>query len=398
MVHVLATGAVALVFWALVQKTYYQYLNYTFVVATAILHGHLGLSYSEPWLNELIPAAHGMYYSVFPLGAVLAVLPFSLLKDWGIVRTYPVDAAVVLAAAGGFWFAYGLTALRRDFSTPKRLMLALWLVLGTWYFTNLLFAGAWQVALGLAVMGELGALYFSLVDRRPFWAGVFFALAYGNRTEILLTAPLFLAFLVQPEWTRLPDFRQLAKRWWPAIWRFAVIPVILGILTLAYNWLRFHSAADFGYARIPGILKEPWYRHGIFSIYAIPGNFQGMILQGWWLRRSWPYVIPDGFGGSIFLASPFLFLLFRRPRGRRGYYLSAWIAIVLLTVALWLHGDTGGWQFSYRYAMELLPWLLLVFIEWLPAKVRPLEAVLWVLSVGISLYATYLFMWTTLVR
>jgi len=398
MVHVLATGAVALVFWALVQKTYYQYLNYTFVVATAILHGHLGLSYSEPWLNELIPAAHGMYYSVFPLGAVLAVLPFSLLKDWGIVRTYPVDAAVVLAAAGGFWFAYGLTALRRDFSTPKRLMLALWLVLGTWYFTNLLFAGAWQVALGLAVMGELGALYFSLVDRRPFWAGVFFALAYGNRTEILLTAPLFLAFLVQPEWTRLPDFRQLAKRWWPAIWRFAVIPVILGILTLAYNWLRFHSAADFGYARIPGILKEPWYRHGIFSIYAIPGNFQGMILQGWWLRRSWPYLIPDGFGGSIFLASPFLFLLFRRPRGRRGYYLSAWIAIVLLTVALWLHGDTGGWQFSYRYAMELLPWLLLVFIEWLPAKVRPLEAVLWVLSVGISLYATYLFMWTTLVR
>jgi hypothetical protein len=69
-----------------------------------------------------------------------------------------------------------------------------------------------------------------------------------------------------------------------------------------------------------------------------------------------------------------------------------------LTLALWVHGNTGGWQFSYRYGMVLLPWFLLLFVEWLPAKIRPAEVALWALSVAISGWATYLFMWTNFVH
>jgi hypothetical protein len=247
------------------------------------------------------------------------------------------------------------------------------------------------------VLGQLGAIYFSTVRRRPAWAGVMLALALGNRTEVLLSAPVILAFLLRPHWSAGQTWRQFWRASRPDAWSFAAAPVVLLVLTGLYNLARFGSPFDYGYARIPGILNEPWYQHGIFSLTAIPGNFSAMLTQGWHITGSWPFAVPDGFGGSIVLASPFLLLLLRRPRGNPLRWVGALCALVLLTLALWVHGNTGGWQFSYRYGLLLLPWFLLLFVECLDDKVRPVEVALWALSVTISAWATYLFMWTTLV-
>lgn len=393
---VIATALVAVVYWVLLQRHYYQDLNYTFVISSALIHWHLGTSFHPSWLNELVPSAGGAYYSVFPLGAVLSVLPGSLLVESGLLGAYPVNLVVVLVAAGCFAFAYLLTGLHSGIHVTKRMLLAGWLVFGTWFLTNLLFAGAWQIALGFAVLGQLGALYFCTVRRRPLAAGIFLALAVGNRTETILAAPALAALLLQPHW------QGKGKRRLDRLWRdsrrelllFALVPVLLGVLTFAYNQARFGSPLDFGYAHIPGVLNEPWYQHGIFSVHSIPGNVYAMLLQHWHLRHSGPSLVPDGFGGSIILASPFLLLLLRRPRGSRLRSDLAVATLIALTTALWLHGNAGGWQFSYRYAMILLPWFLLLFIEWLPARVTKLELALWMLSVGINVYATWLFMWT----
>src|SRR5437667_12820259 len=86
-----------------------------------------------------------------------------------------------------------------------------------------------------------------------------------------------------------------------------------------------------------------------------------------------PYSQPYPFGCSIFLASPFLFLLFRE--GRR-FKVAAWIAIGLLTAVLWCHGNPGGWQFSYRYAMVLLPWMFLLLVENGLARISAIECAL----------------------
>ena len=45
---------------------------------------------------------------------------------------------------------------------------------------------------GLALLGETAALYFTLVRPSRFIAGAFLALAVGNRTELLMTAPFYL--------------------------------------------------------------------------------------------------------------------------------------------------------------------------------------------------------------
>ena len=231
----------------------------TFRIADALRHGKLGMTETPPdWLNEMVPF-EARYYSVFPLGSVLSLLPLAVLKLVGVIDSFPAAfvAASIAAAAATFFFLLSGSA---NVSSTRRIILSLFPVLATWMWCNLTFAGAWQLALGFAVLGEAGALYFTVVDRRPFLAGVFFAMAFGNRTEVLLTAPIFLYFIIRtnadppliascpsiPECLEPPEplRRQTliekldANR--RAIALFALAPAALGTATLIYNYARFH--------------------------------------------------------------------------------------------------------------------------------------------------------------
>jgi hypothetical protein len=364
------------------------FYDYTLRIAEALLQGRLGLIEEPPThLNEMVPH-DGKWYSVFPLGSVLTMLPIALLKKFGLISNFPGFALAGLLAALTAWLTYSLTE-RYEFSVARRYLLALLPVLATWMWANLAFAGAWHIALGVAVAAQLATLYFLLVKKNYLLAGTCFALAFGNRTEVLLLAPLFFYLI----WRDLP-----APRTWlsalrsPQFRAFAAVPFVLGLATLGYNYTRFGSPADFGYARIPHVLEEEEYRNGIFSLTAIPRNFREMLLTtGFWLDRE-PYFLPTGGGGSIFFFCPYLIFLFRPAARNRHLTWVAVIAIVLLTFVLWCHGNPGGWQFSYRYAMVLLPWMLVILMENSPLRVSVLEWLLFIVSVGINAWGSYLFL------
>jgi hypothetical protein len=392
-------------------------LDYTNQIASALLHGQLGLREKPPdWLNEMIPLGD-RYYSAFPLGAVLSMLPIALLRSAGLIQSFPghVLATVIAGLCVYFFFQ-----LAKAFGAPysalenkplaRRIMLALFPIFGTWTWCNLGFGGAWQIALGLALLGQAAALYFTLVRPSPFIAGAFFALAFGNRTELLITLPLYLYLF----WrgcshgavsqcsgeensscasTQRGGYKMFKTG--PTLIRFLSLPATLALVTAGYNFARFHSIFDFGYMHIPEVAQEPWYEHGLFSIQAIPWNIYTMLFQGFESIDYFPYIIPNGFGCSIFLASPFLCLLFRQG-GR--YKVLPWLAISLLTLVLWLHGNPGSWQFSYRYAMILVPWMFLLLTGNGPADISVPEISLFVLSVAINAIAMWQFIWTDQVQ
>jgi hypothetical protein len=379
-------------------------LDYTSQIASALLRGHLGLTDKPPeWLNEMIP--HGeRYYSAFPLGAVLSMVPIAILQKAGLIHDFPGHVLAALIAGSCVYFFFQLArAFGTDYyklegtSLARRILLALFPIFGTWTWCNLGFGGAWQVALGLALLGETAALYFTLVRPSPFLAGAFFALAFGNRTELLITLPFYLYFLwARADGTALTWFRisGIKQELWgngPMAIRFLSVPLTLAVLTAAYNFARFHSIFDFGYLHIPEVSEEPWYEHGLFSIHAIPWNIYTMLFKGFESVSYFPYIQPNGFGCSIFLASPFLCLLFREGGRYKG---AAWIAIAVLTLVLWCHGNPGSWQFSYRYAMILLPWMFLVLTGNGPAKISATEVSLFVVSIAINAMATWQFLWT----
>ncbi|HKE60758.1 MAG TPA: hypothetical protein VKB46_28830 [Pyrinomonadaceae bacterium] len=395
-------------------------LDYTSQIASALLHGHVGPREKPPdWLNEMIPW-EGKYYSAFPLGAVLSMLPVALLRETGLIQSLPGRALAALIAGLCVYFFFGLAkAFGPDYSSLKepvaarlarRIMLALFPIFGAWTWCNLGFGGAWQIALGLALLGQAAALYFTLVRPAPVIAGAFFSLAFGNRTELLITTPLYLYLFwrrcshgaVSPcstedhrpgASTQRGRYKIYDKA--PTLVRFLMLPVILGLLTAVYNFARFHSIFDFGYIHIPEVADEPWYKHGLFSIQAIPWNIYTMLFQGFESISYFPYIIPNGFGCSIFLASPFLCLLFRQGG---PYKVVSWIAISALTLVLWLHGNPGSWQFSYRYAMILLPWMFLLLTGNGPPKISLPEISLFVISVAINAMATWQFLWTNQVQ
>lgn len=385
-------------------------LDYTGQIASALLHGHVGLREKPPdWLNEMIPR-EGRYYSAFPLGAVLSMLPVALLQETDLIQSFPGRALAALIAGLSVYFFFGLAKAFKgnwDSSSPirplalspsRRVLLALFPIFATWTWCNLGFGGAWQIALGLAVLGQAAALYYTLVRPSPFVAGAFFTLAFGNRTELLITLPLYLYFLWRQPHERMINWKNLRgglQENSQMLIRFLSLPVTLGLLTAAYNFARFHSVFDFGYIHIPEVAQEPWYQHGLFSINAIPWNIYTMLFQGFESIAYFPYLIPNGFGCSIFLASPFLCLLFRQG-GR--YKVVAWIAISVLTLVLWLHGNPGSWQFSYRYAMILLPWMFLLLTGNGPAKISVPEISLFVVSVAINAIATWQFLWTNQIQ
>ena len=378
-------------------------LDYTADIASALLRGHLGLREKPPeWLNEMIP--HGnRYYSAFPLGAVLSMIPIALLQNARLIDNFPAHVLASLIAGCCVYFFFQLAkAFGANYSSlepssfGRRILLALFPVFGTWTWCNLGFGGAWQIALGLALLGQTAALYFTLVRPSPLVAGTFFALAYGNRTELLITAPLYLYFFWQRSdrtaalWSRSMLKQELGKNG-PLAIRFLSVPVCLAILTAAYNFARFHSIFDFGYTHIPEVHEEPWYEHGLFSIQAVPWNIYTMLFQGFASLSYFPYIEPNGFGCSIFLASPFLCLLFREG-GK--YKIAAWVAIAVLTLVLWCHGNPGSWQFSYRYAMILFPWMFLLLTGNGPPRLTMIEVSLFTVSIAINALAMWLFLWT----
>jgi hypothetical protein len=378
--------ATALVFY-FSTKAIQSPFDYTYRIAGALLHGHVGLPTAPSWLNELVPA-RDVYYSVFPLGAVLALLPVAVLQEIGWINAFPGHVVAAILAGACSYFFFRLTELENN-SLVRRIVLALFPIFGAWTWCNLGFGGAWQIALGFALLGETAALYFTLLRPRPWLAGLFFALAFGNRTELILTLPFFVYFWFF--WHR----QGIRSFDWKTLGKFLAIPAALALATAGYNVARFDSVFDFGYARIPNLSQEPWYRRGLFSLSAIPWNAQKTLFEGMQSISQFPYFRPYGFGCSIWLSSPFLFLLFREGG---QYKRLCWLVIGVLTFALWCHGNPGGWQFSYRYGMILLPWMFLLLVSNGPRKISAAELSLFVASVAINAVATYQFLWTNEIK
>ena len=386
------------------------YYDYTFRVAENFLYGRVGFVEKPPtWLNEFVPF-EDYYYSVFPLGAVVTMLPFAALKIIGVISDMPAALISALAASGIALFLFLISA-RYEFSWQKRILISTAILFGSWMWTNLAMAGAWHLALGYAMLGEIGAIYFTVYNRKPVLAGIFFALAFGNRTEILLTAPIFMFLLFKDVFhrrdaeTQSEDEKFKTKNRKPKtdlqivnLAAFCAVPFLLGAATLVYNYIRFHSFTDFGYARIPGVLDEPWYRYGIFSVWYLPLNIQEMLVTPWKRIANFPFIVPTGFGGSIWWSSPFILLTLRFGARKKILKYAAWAAVLVLTFLLWIHGNPGGWQFGYRYAMILLPWIFIILLENSPEETTVLEWFAYITSFVINVYATYLFFWTDYVK
>src|SRR5262245_11492144 len=87
-----------------------NFYDYTFRIAGALLKGSLGLNETPPsWLNEMIPL-NGWFYSAFPLGSVLSMLPLATLNRVGLLKDFPGTFLAAIIAASTCLLLYKLSA------------------------------------------------------------------------------------------------------------------------------------------------------------------------------------------------------------------------------------------------------------------------------------------------
>src|SRR5437867_7249471 len=113
-------------------------LDYTAEIASALLRGDVGLREKPPeWLNEMIPFGN-RYYSAFPLGAVVSMLPVALLQKASLIHSFPARILAALICGACIYFFFQLAkAFGPDYSSFKanplsrRILLALFPVFVT---------------------------------------------------------------------------------------------------------------------------------------------------------------------------------------------------------------------------------------------------------------------------
>jgi hypothetical protein len=237
----------------------------------------------------------------------------------------------------------------------------------------------WFTAHVVTVGGLLLYLLECAGPGRPLVAGGALALAVLTRPTVL---PGGLFWLLLARRGARPGRRR------SRLVRFALPLLAGGAALLLLNAARFGSPLDFGYAgmRVSPVLAPDLRAYGQFHPHFLARNLGALLtappaIDGpglvAWLRATrsllqaarrlatpgaWRALVRfDPWGTGLWAVSPVLLIALRRPR-REDVPLAAAAGLSALAVALpdLLYYNTGWVQYGYRFALDFLPFLLIL--------------------------------------
>lgn len=342
-------------------------------LADAFLRGRLDVSGVSPVAVDISTFGGSQYVhqGVFP--AVL-LLPFVAIFGYSF---HQLQMTLLLTLANG-WLLWSLLESLAVAASTRRWLITL-LTLASPYTMQMVTDGPWPLQHATSVTLTLLALY--VVLRQPLatvsgrcWLLVGLLLGATLLTRyVTVLGGIFFAWLLV----------EIGRREDWSLRRYAV-PLIglglgsgLGLLAfLLYNYARFGNPFDsgFGYGRWGADLLQS-YSYGFLSLRHVPRNLYMFFLQPPLPVNplfgpdspqvlNFPWLAPDRMGMGLFFASPALLFTFRTgldtPLKR-----ALWAAILLIFAGLMIYCWPGGVQFGYRYAIDLLPFaLLLLGLHW----------------------------------
>ncbi|OGG02501.1 hypothetical protein A2W14_01740 [Candidatus Gottesmanbacteria bacterium RBG_16_37_8] len=142
--------------------------------------------------------------------------------------------------------------------------------------------------------------------------------------------------------------------------------ILLNIfLYFFYNYIRFNNPLETGQSYI---IENPHFEIkkilGSFNLKYLFHNSYYFLINPLKLRFSYPYISPDPQGNSIFFTSPLFFLLFgiiangKSNKNRSFLYICLFTAGFII-LSFIFYSSTGWIQFGYRYALGIIPFLIL---------------------------------------
>jgi len=330
-----------------------------FYLADAFLHGRTWLDF-RPGPDDVIQVGSRFYVPFAPFPAI-ALMP--LVAITGAVGADHIESGVDAVLGGSaVWLCWVLLGRLGVVRLADRMWLVVLFAFSTplWWVT--LRGGVWHTGQIIATMLTLGCLIELWGRRRPLLVGLLAGAAFLTRAPLAFAVP-FYVLLVERRLTeerRAEGGVRTAIRRWPlrrwALLAAGVLPSIAFFFW--YNAVRFGSPLESGYAlaALPAWL-EAERRIGLFSLEHVPMNIDYLFLHLPMIIPDPPFLKPDGLGLSVFLTSPALLLAafadWASPRAR--LLLGAAVAVLIPTLLYY----GGGWlQYSYRYLLDSVPFLI----------------------------------------
>lgn len=328
------------------------YFNY---LADSFLHGQLHLRLLPSSLHDL-SFFHGKHYLYWPPMPAVVLMPFVAIFG---VNFSDIFFTIVLASVN-----VGIVALLLRAATQEKLiesdevmraLLVLLFAFGTVQITLALFGRVWFTAqqIGFLFVGLAYLVALKWEGMSAFFVtGLLIACAMLTRNHLLFIGIWPAWHLLKKNWDSRPRvFVSFA---------FFLLPIlVLGLLFLGYNYVRFGSPLELGirYHQMNPLFVEDYQKYGAFHLHYLPINF---FYQ--YVRYPFPMTEESFMGGSLFLLSPVFFYIvpgiLSRFRSMDTWMLS--ISILAASIPILLLMGTGWIQFGPRYSFDFsLPLLLL---------------------------------------
>jgi hypothetical protein len=312
----------------------------------------------QPNENDVIVRAGHIFVPFAPFPAI-ALMP--LVAVIGPVNAdhweTGINAALAAAVVGLSYWVSGRIGVRR---ISGRLFLAVLMGFSTqiWWVTTR--GGVWHTGHLIATILVLLLLAEMFGRQRALLMGFLVGLGFLTRAPLAFAGP-GLAVWVLLRSDALDRGVAIADRARRLPWRDWALLIVGFLPSLAfflfYNWARFGSVLESGYAlaTLPAWL-ETLREQGMFSTAHVGMNLDYLF---WKLPRftdTFPWFQPDGLGMSVLFTSPALFVGLLAPwRDRRTVVLLGTAVLVLIPTLLY-YG--GGWlQYGYRYFLDSIPFM-----------------------------------------
>lgn len=346
--------------------------NHFIYLADAFLHGHLYIS------NILTELAYwnNHYFVVYPPMPAILLMPF--IAIFGISFYQPLLS--IMLGAVNVSLAY-IVFLRFFRSTKLSLWVSILYAFGTiqWYHAEV--GSSWYVAHIVALFFLWLSLLEIVTKQRLFLIGLFIGAAYLARLPTIL-AIVFVFLYLHQKFLQYKDKKLVLNFRNLLLFFIGLSPAVL--FNGVYNYFRFGTVFDIGYSLLP-IFSEPWYRYGLFNIRYIPVHLKELFISLPVFSNRPPYIIPSIYIMALWFITP-AFLLIIRANFRTKLSIASLAALIMISLPGLAHGNNGSTQFGYRFALDLMPYLLLLTASGLQNQFKWWARLLIILSIVINLW------------
>ncbi len=324
--------------------------------------------------QESVDGQVGKFYVIYPPMPAVVLMPFVAI--WGQQTNQSVVSALI--AALGVFVAY-LVFKEIKLKTDRLWWLTLLYGFGSMLWYHAVVGSAWYFAHVCALLFLWSAILATLKHKNFWTIGIWLGLAYLSRFAVILALPFFI---------------YLRRGEWKSVWKLLTAVLIFVVASLTYNWVRYGNIGNYGY----WLLEHRWYNlandyfNGSYDLSYMPRHLYALFAAMPSLTPTFPYIIPNMTSMALWVVFPAVVIAFMASL-KNKIVQASWLAIISIIPAHFFHGGVGASQFGYRYALDYMPFLIIIIAIAVKEKFAWWQKGLIVLSIIVNTWGIYANFW-----